>query len=133
MIEVVGSMRAFSLSSISLIHFTLFISDNYVLFLKNTYSYQTLNYVFSVLKNVIKTCYQTHFFFFIMSTQKMCFQYTFLNYMCETFFTTGTKLKKLYSKKKLKKKKLFSFLQIVKTQPRERKKGREGRSSPSRR
>ena len=45
--------------------------------------------------------------------------------MCETFFTTGTKLKKLYSKKKLKKKKLFSFLPIVKTQPRERKKGRE--------
>ena len=82
-------MRDFSLSSISLIHFTLFISDNYTLFLKNTYSYQTLNYVFSVLKNVIKTCYQT-LFFFHYKYSKDAFLVYFLNHSFYVILKTKT-------------------------------------------
>ena len=64
-------------SLFNIIHFTLFISDNYTLFLKNTYSYQTFNYVFSVLKNVIKTCYQTHFFFSLWVLKRCVFSILF--------------------------------------------------------
>ena len=126
-------MRDFSLSSISLIHFTLFISDNYTLLLKNRYSYQTLNYVFSVLKNVIKTCYQTHFFFFHYEYSEDVFLVYLFKLHVWNFFYNRYQIKKTLQQIKIKKKKLFSFLPILKTQPRERKKGREGRSSPSRR